>query len=106
MSEELLTFYRTYLAWLEAGAPEGEPFTRCTGLCSNLYDFYDMGESERYEPVLDEMHEQFYRKDLVMVLPFNSNFGKYTLEAERSRCHLNVDRVNWVKERIAEEIIG
>ena len=84
MSEELLTFYRTYLAWLEAGAPEGEPFTRCTGLCSNLYDFYDMGESERYEPVLDEMHEQFYRKDLVMVLPFNSNFGKYTLEAEKA----------------------
>lgn len=45
MSEELLTFYRTYLAWLEAGAPEGEPFTRCTGLCSNLYDFYDMGKA-------------------------------------------------------------
>lgn len=106
MSEELLTFYRTYLAWLEAGASEGEPFTRCTGLCSNLYDFYDMGESERYEPVLDEMHEQFYHKDLVMVLPFNSDFGKYTLEAEKSRCHLNVDRVNWVKERVAEEIIG
>lgn len=106
MSEELLTFYRTYLAWLEAGAPEGEPFTRCTGLCTNLYDFYDMGESERYEPVLDEMHEQFYHKGLVMVLPFNSNFGKYTLEAEKSRCHLNVDRVNWVKERVAEEIIG
>ena len=106
MSEELLTFYRTYLAWLEAGAPEGEPFTRCTGLCTNLYDFYDMGESERYEPVLDEMHEQFYLKDLVMVLPFNSNFGKYTLEAEKGRCHLNVDRVNWVKERVAEEIIG
>ncbi|WAX14509.1 hypothetical protein ECO340P2_00254 [Escherichia phage ECO340P2] len=106
MSEELLTFYRTYLAWLEAGAPEGEPFTRCTGLCTNLYDFYDMGESERYQHVLDEMHEQFYLKDLVMVLPFNSNFGKYTLEAEKSRCHLNVDRVNWVKERVAEEIIG
>ena len=84
MSEELLTFYRTYLAWLEAGAPEWKPFTRCTGLCSNLYDFYDMGESERYEPVLDEMHEQFYHKDLVMVLPFNSNFGKYTLEAEKA----------------------
>ena len=49
------------------------------------------------------MHAQFHYKGLSQELPFNENYDAYVLESDADACHLNVDRINWVKDRIAEE---
>lgn len=36
MSEELQSFFDAYANWLNAGAPERQPFSRARGLCGNL----------------------------------------------------------------------
>ena len=103
-SEELMEFYKKYLTWIENGAPYGKPFLPNCGLCANLFDYVHEGN---YNPIittlLDEMHAQFYYKGLNPELPFNEDYDAYVLESDADACHLNVDRINWVKDRIAEE---
>ena len=69
-----------------------------------LFDYVHRGN---YNPIIttlsDEMHAQFYHKGLNQGLPFNENYDAYVLESDADACHLNVDRINWVRDRIAEE---
>lgn len=104
-SESLMGFYKTYLAWIEAGAPDGEPFFRNQGLCSNLYDYAGMNPYDTivWGNMLDEMHNQFDYKGLNHFLPFNENWDDYTKEYSAEVCFLNADRVNWVRDRVEEE---
>ncbi|WPK38239.1 hypothetical protein [Escherichia phage AV126] len=103
-SKDLMEFYKIYLAWIDVGAPDGKPFRRDCGLCANLFDYVHRGN---YNPIIttlsDEMHAQFYHKRLNQGLPFNENYDAYVLESDADACHLNVDRINWVRDRIAEE---
>ncbi|ELO6086313.1 hypothetical protein QVK87_001837 [Escherichia coli] len=103
-SKDLMEFYKIYLAWIDVGAPDGKPFRRDCGLCANLFDYVHRGN---YNPIIttlsDEMHAQFYHKGLNQGLPFNENYDAYVLESDTDACHLNVDRINWVRDRIAEE---
>ncbi|UKM17212.1 hypothetical protein [Escherichia phage SKA64] len=103
-SARLIEFYKIYLAWIDVGAPDGKPFRRDCGLCANLFDYVHRGN---YNPIIttlsDEMHAQFHYKGLSQALPFNENYDAYVLESDAEVCHLNVDRINWVRDRIAEE---
>lgn len=103
-SEDLMKFYKKYLAWIENGAPYGRPFLPSVGLCANLFDYV---HRDGFNPIIttlsDEMHAQFYYKGLSQELPFNENYDAYVLESDADACHLNVDRISWVRDRIAEE---
>jgi hypothetical protein len=39
MSPELRAFLADWLAWVERGAPEGEPYSREFGLCASVYSY-------------------------------------------------------------------
>lgn len=101
MSDELKAFYRAYLAWLEAGAPEGMPFLRGLGLCSSVPDVVTRAYS--YD-VRQEMKRQFREAGLNSTLPFNSHPGatedlpNYGDECNSGACHLNPKRIAWVRE--------
>lgn len=97
----MLSFYIEYNKWLELGA-ETESFSRSCGLCANLYDF---AETFAIDPdiLLEEMHDQFYYAGLDNSLPFNEDFGCYLMEGGGEACFNNPLRVQWVKDRIAEQ---
>lgn len=93
MSPELKSFYLAYNAWLEEGAPEGQPFSRETGLCSNLEQF-DVS-------LLAELQTQFSAGNFVReIFPFNPVAGSYDAEYKAGLCHLNPERIAWVKEMV------
>lgn len=88
----LKAFYQAYAKWLDAGAPNGQPFYRRHGLCGNLTRFTD-----DWEPLLNAMIDQFKEAGLDTIYPFG---GEYAFETEydNATAHLNPARIKWVKE--------
>lgn len=39
MFNQLADFYKAYSYWIDAGTPEGEPFSRRVGLCGSLCSY-------------------------------------------------------------------
>lgn len=98
MQSELLTkFYRNYHVWLEAGAPDGQPFRRNQGLCSNLV--YTNGEADfnLYKELKKEIRNQFLVAGLDTTTPFNDFDEPYHMENRNNSCHKNSRRIQWVK---------
>lgn len=94
MSPLLKNFYVAYAKWLAEGAPDNKPFSRATGLCSNLYDYVHpdlSGEASK------QLHEQFEVAGLHLTLPFNHDETAYHREQDTRTCHLNSQRIAWVQ---------
>lgn len=93
-SSKLTQFYRAYQAWLDAGAPQHQPFYREVGLCENLGKYLHYSEPD----ILDEMLEQFRKRLKKIKYPFNKNGEDYMAEACGLKSYLNKKRLEWVKE--------
>lgn len=88
----LKEFYQAYAAWLDAGAPEGQPFDRGYGLCDNLYDQYYC-----HRGLMNEMRGQFKKAGLDIDYPFGGS-EVFEDETDNSTMHTNPLRVQWVKD--------
>lgn len=99
MSPELKAFYRAYRDWLDAGAPEFEPFARFDGLCCNISRLYRLekpGDMELRKRLRDELGAQFRAAGLSDTFPFGER--SYYLRHDKDSQHLHKPRVKWVRE--------
>lgn len=100
-SEELTTFYKAYLAWVEAGTPLDLTMRGTDGLCGNLMRFCDAhyGFDKITMRTLDEMNIQFETAGLNHRYPFDDGeYRIYRRFAETGALHLNPKRIQWVRE--------
>lgn len=100
MSEQLKAFLAAYLAWVDAGAPHKEPFSRRYGLCSNLYDWSLRLDYDGREALEKELDQLFALEGLDECHPFGGD--KYLEARESETQHLNMDRINWVRLKVAQ----
>lgn len=100
MFNKLAGFYETYSDWIDAGAHEGEPFSRRVGLCASLCEYLreeGIAFKER-EMALLLMKSQFIKAGLNGDYPFNSQEKPYLSESARGLIHTNISRIAWVKK--------
>lgn len=111
-SEALTKFYKAYLSWVQAGAPEANEhgFRRNYGLCANLSAF-DSLTSDQWNEADDQMTEQFKAAHLCNFYPFNpppvrgdfeASEKLFCDEATAETMHENPRRLAWVLERTAQ----
>ncbi|RQU14211.1 hypothetical protein DF152_17255 [Burkholderia cenocepacia] len=98
MSKEMREYLAAYLAWVEAGAPDGSPFRRAWGLCSNV-DLFGFADSEAYARVAVELSESFVSSGVDPDYPFGG-FSVYWDDSERGRHHENEQRLAWIREQL------
>jgi hypothetical protein len=93
MSPDLIAFLKAWHDWATSGAPDGEPFQRCFGLCTNCRD--NFGENA-WESLVGALEEEFGDSC--------DPFGYYDYSArEKARTqHLCPKRLAWVRERLIE----
>lgn len=86
----LKEFYQAYAAWLDAGAPEDQPFSRAFGLCDNLCDkgFHDLWR---------ELKGQLKSEGYDPAYPFGGS-EVFENETDDLTFHLNPERIKWVKD--------
>lgn len=99
MFNKLAEFYNAYSDWIDAGAHDGEPFSRRVGLCASLCE-YLREEGIRFkerEMALLLMKSQFIKAGLNRDYPFNNKENLYCIESIHGRIHTNIDRIAWVK---------
>lgn len=97
MSKNLKTFYKAYAAWLDAGAPHGQPFVRNNGLCLNLLLKMPLPYEET-NAAFEEMSEQFHEAGLGTLFPFDTREEYHTCD----NMHLNPRRITWVRAHAEE----
>ena len=99
-SPELTQFYRDYLAWIDAGAPEPhEVFSRSEALCVN-YQSWQIAK-DTLDASLYKFGLQFTAAGLSTLSPFNSELADLIDEQNRAACHLNPKRIAWVRTRVS-----
>lgn len=99
MFDKLAEFYKAYSDWIDAGVPEGEPFSRRSGLCGSLCSYLksrDCKFPER-DMALQLMKSQFIKAGLSRDYQFNNADNSYCLESINGEIHTNKNRVAWVK---------
>lgn len=98
----LLSFYLAYEAWIDAGAQPDGVFSRCFGLCGNLFDWCYKQQLTPYRGVLlDMMRADFVAAGLDKQLPFNLSSNPYSTEQLYDSCHENKARLEWVRRQVA-----
>lgn len=88
----LQKFYNDYAAWLDKGAPEGQPFSRRMGLCSQAM-------KPQYDVPINELKKQFLQAGLDPKFPFGGTH-RFDMDLENATMHLNPKRIKWVKDRV------
>lgn len=99
MFNKLAEFYEAYSDWIDAGAPESEPFSRRVGLCASLC-LYLKGKGcnpREREVALFLMKSQFTKAGLSRNYPFNNADNSYYVEGIDGKIHANKNRIAWVK---------
>lgn len=109
----LLEFYK---AWME---DHSSMHRENVGLCICLMDYLATTMSkkkptqediEHFKMVrsktLEEMKLQFTCAGLSSFLPFNDDLLCYEDEGKKHSCHTNPERLQWVKDRIADSCKG
>lgn len=95
MSTALRDFCRSWLEWVERGAPEGEPYSRHHGLCSGAIVFGGTGGWAAVIEVRERLKSDFPLKQGVH--PFGG--GKAFVDDERAATmHLNPERLAWARK--------
>lgn len=98
-SRELLSFYRVWLAWAEADAPEHPQFKTDHGMCFCL-DRLATSRAYDYSELVFEMQDQFLAAELDPHYPFG--YLAYQYDCENESHHRREERLNWVKARISD----
>ena len=93
MSPELREFLTQWLEWATNGAPDREPFNRCLGLCSNLFQESRASLDELQTLLWDEFEDCFS--------PFGPGYTTAFLEGTQ---HLNPKRLAWVRKQLEREL--
>lgn len=99
MFNQLAEFYEAYSDWIDAGAPECEPFSRRSGLCGSLCSYLASNGCNltvRYM-ALQLMKSQFIKAGLSRDYPFNNAENSYYVECVSGTIHTNKNRIAWVK---------
>lgn len=96
MSPDLETFYSHYARWLEAGAPDGQSFSRRVGLCNSLKNWC-LRQGVIWHRLYRELEDQFIDAGLDSFYPFNKGASDYDRERNADAIHLNPKRIAWVK---------
>ena len=97
--EVLKHFYNDYQAWLDAGAPEGKPFTRHGGLCVNLCIWRnEQAEIDKKLLLSSVLIIQFKEEGLAACSPFG--LLEYVEEKKNGTGHLNKQRILWIKNHL------
>ena len=91
ISRALHAYLTDWLAWVERGAPDGEPYHTFDGLCMAAYDFRD-GPYRFASELQAALGGSPY--------PFG---GKALFQRDMHGCsmHLNPARLTWVRQTIA-----
>lgn len=100
MFNQLAEFYEAYSDWIDAGAPESEPFSRRVGLCGSLCSHL-ASKGCRFperDMALQLMKSQFIKAGLSRDYPFNNADNPYCLESIDAAIHTNKNRIAWVKK--------
>lgn len=85
ITRALHNYLADWLAWVERGAPDGEPYSRAEGLCGNADGLDLAGVINRAVGGL--------------IFPFGGVF-KFAAERESHSMHLNEARLSWVRRTI------
>lgn len=100
MSEHLKAFLTAWIEWVDAGAPEGDPFSRHEGLCLNVFDCPAIEPIGRGR-VCRALEDQFAHDGLDGNHPFGGH-AQYTAERQNAAHHLNPARIAWVRSKVAQ----
>jgi len=92
MSDLMKKFLTAYIEWVDAGAPEGKPFCRGYGLCSNSF------ETEG-SAVERELKGMFEADGLERTYPFGE--ADYDAHSTYGTHHLHQPRIDWVRKQLA-----
>lgn len=94
ISPELRAFLQNWLDWVERGAPEGEPYARSCGLCTNLgwSEFANLKVWAELQSVLPYGGRRSY--------PFGAR--GYTERVAHGTQHECPKRLAWVRKTLAE----
>jgi hypothetical protein len=95
MSQRLKEFLAAYLSWVDSGAPDGQPFIRRLGLCSNFQNWANSYETD------EEIHAAFVADGLDVLYPFGGP-DTYFDEQDAGKLHMNQERINWVRSKVAQ----
>jgi hypothetical protein len=95
----LVKFCRSYVAWLDAGAPDRQPYRRNVGLC--VCAIHPPEWLKAMHAVQNGLAEEFGSGPY----PFGGQ-TLYDYEAENHLSHLNPARVAWARKIAAEEPKG
>lgn len=97
-SMPLTQFYRAYMWWLDADAPDEMGFSRYHGLCGALRQWANRHAQVEYRDLSNEMQAQFMKLRTNFFLhPFHTSTQEYNREVDRGEAHLNLDRIKWVR---------
>jgi hypothetical protein len=98
----LTSVYADYLIWLEMGAPKHEVFTRSGGLCPIIISYCNAVGASADEGLMCSMEfqQQLEKAKLSRIYPFNMDELGYIGETTTQTCHLNPQRLQWIKERV------
>jgi hypothetical protein len=96
VSEHLKAYLSAYAAWVDAGAPDGEPFDRCIGLCTNILNW-----EGRPPGLVAGLKAAFKADGLDKRYPFGGE-DQYDAAADNNEQHLNEQRLAWVRSKIAQ----
>lgn len=94
MSPNLTRFLRSWITWAEADAPDGAPYYRANGLCTNCYGDFGV-ETE------DELIELFVSQGLCMSYPFGRQ--AYVQDMDAAAQHLHPPRLAWVRKQLGDK---
>lgn len=93
---QLRAFLADWLAWVERGAPEAEPYTRRRGLCSNaeLFRGWDDAAAMALHWALVADFGAYQG-----LFPFGGPYA-YVLSSRACDQHLNKQRLAWVRGKL------
>lgn len=96
ISKELRAFLQDWLDWAERGAPDGEPYTRGSGLCVNLARYTEHWTDSAYLAADRELAAAWGGSRT----PFGSaDYWARSLSQTQHECP---KRLAWVRKTLAE----
>lgn len=90
MNKTLRQFYNDYAAWLDKGAPEGQPFHRHVGLCMSV-------TQAPYCLPPWKIKKQLEEAGLDTIYPFGGEY-QFETDFDNATMHTNPLRIQWVKD--------
>lgn len=94
MSDDLIAFLKAWHDWALDGAPDGEPFKRCFGLCTNA----DIFGNPAFHALKERLYDEF--GDEEADIPFGAI--EYTVRSNARTQHECPKRLAWVRAQLVE----